>query len=176
VRWALSYYIDRGVVVDVGWSGASEPIELPMPTSPGLQPFADAVRPLLDKYPTNEFNPKKGDDLLTKNGFKKDSNGKWLDSTGKPLKFDIITTGSFVAVAPVVGELLKAALTRRCRCRPRSTTALAMVTTRRRSMRPFYSRGSLCARLTGTWISLELPAASQSDSPTDPDRQLRASA
>jgi peptide/nickel transport system substrate-binding protein len=107
VRWALSYYIDRAIVVDVGWSGASEPIELPMPTYPGLKPFTDAVRPLLDKYPTNEFNPKKGDELLTKNGFKKDSNGKWLDPTGKQFKFDIITTGSFVAVAPVVGELLK---------------------------------------------------------------------
>src|SRR6266545_1787135 len=107
VRWAISHYIDRDVVVDVGWSGASEPIELPMPTYPGLKPFADAIRPLLDKYPTTEFNPKKGDELLTKNGFKKDSNGKWQDSTGKQLKFDIITTQSFVAVAPVVGELLK---------------------------------------------------------------------
>jgi hypothetical protein len=65
------------------------------------------VRPLLDKYPTNEFNLKKGDELFTKVGFKKDSNGKWVHSTGKPFKFDIITTQSFVAVAPVVGELLK---------------------------------------------------------------------
>src|SRR5258708_30224164 len=78
-----------------------------MPTYPGLKPFTDAVRPLLDKYPTNEVNPKKGDDLLTKNGFKKDSNGKWLDPSGKQFKFDIITTTSFVAVAPVIGELLK---------------------------------------------------------------------
>src|SRR5260370_1679939 len=99
--------MERAIVVAVAGPGASEPIELPMPTYPGLKPFTDAVLPLLDKYPTNEFNPKKGDDLLTKNGFKKDSSGKWLDPTGKQFKFDIITTNSFVAVAPVVGELLK---------------------------------------------------------------------
>ena len=59
-RWALSYLIDRDQLIKVGWNGASEKTELPMPNFPGLKPFFDAAKPLLAKYPTNEFNPEKG--------------------------------------------------------------------------------------------------------------------
>jgi peptide/nickel transport system substrate-binding protein len=107
VRWAISLFIDRDVVVDVGWSGASAPIALPMPDYPGLRPFVDAVKTELQEWNTLEFNPQKGEALLTSKGWKKNSDGIWANSSGQPLKFDIITTTSFVAVAPVVAELLK---------------------------------------------------------------------
>ena len=63
-RWALSYLIDRDQLIKVGWNGASEKTQLPMPNFPALKPFVDAAKPLLDKYPTNEFNPDKGHAML----------------------------------------------------------------------------------------------------------------
>ena len=110
VRWALSTFIDRNVVVDVGWAGASKPIPWTMPDMPeypGLKVYYDAIKPNLETYNTLEFNPKKGEELLLKKGWKKNSAGIWADASGKTLKFEIITTGSFPAVVPVVAELLK---------------------------------------------------------------------
>ncbi len=69
VRWALSYYIDRDAIVDVAWSGASEVTPLPMPSYPPLMPYFEAIKPLLEKYNTLEFNPEKGDALLTAKGW-----------------------------------------------------------------------------------------------------------
>ncbi len=82
VRWALSYYIDRSKIVDIAWSGASKATPLPMPDYPPLQPYFDATKPLLEKYNTLEYNPEKGDALLTAKGWKKDANGMWQDETG----------------------------------------------------------------------------------------------
>jgi len=107
VRWALSYYIDRSKIVQVAWSGASKETPLPLPDYPPLKPYFDAVAPLLKTYNTLEYNPAKGDALLTKKGWKKNSAGMWLDEKGQPVKLDIISFFDFTSVGPVVVELLK---------------------------------------------------------------------
>ena len=108
VRWAMSYYMDREQIVDVGWAGASSPSSLPLPSYPPLKPYFDAVQDLLQKYPTTEFNARKGDELLQKKGFKKEG-GKWLMPDGQPFKLDFMGpgTGTFAAIGPVVQELLR---------------------------------------------------------------------
>jgi peptide/nickel transport system substrate-binding protein len=108
VRWALSYYMNRDQIVEVGWDGASSLFPMPFPSYPPLKPYADSIKDLLDKYPTLEFNPKKGDALLEKAGFKKQS-GSWVDAQGQKLKLEIMGpgTGTFAPVGPVVSELLK---------------------------------------------------------------------
>lgn len=108
IRWALSYYIDRQQLVEVGWSGASGPSPLPMPAYPPLKPYFDAVKSQLDRYNTNEYSPQKGDQLLTGKGWKKDSQGMWVDSSGNRLTLDIIGSGtSGNALGPVIPEQLK---------------------------------------------------------------------
>lgn len=109
VRWALSYYMNRQQIVDVGWAGAGTLYPVTMPSYPGLRPYVDSIKDLLDKYPTLEYNVQKGDDLLSKKGFKKGSDGIWVDPTGKPMKFEILGSNTFAAVGPVVQELLKRA-------------------------------------------------------------------
>ena len=62
-RWAISYLIDRQTLIDVGWGGSSSLSPLPMPDGAvykGLQPYFDYAKPLLENYPTNEFNPEEG--------------------------------------------------------------------------------------------------------------------
>jgi peptide/nickel transport system substrate-binding protein len=108
VRWAMSYFIDRKAVVDVGWSGASSTWPLPMPSYPKLKPYVEASKALLEKYDTLEFNPKKGEELLTKKGWKKDSKNMWLDDKGQPVKMEIMGSGAAgSALGPVVTELLR---------------------------------------------------------------------
>jgi peptide/nickel transport system substrate-binding protein len=107
MRWAVSYYIDRVKLADVGWSGASAPSQVPFPLYPPLKPYYDAIKPLLEKYNTNEYNPKKADDILTAKGYKKGGNGVWANAQG-PLKLEIMGAGTAGnALGPVLPEMLK---------------------------------------------------------------------
>lgn len=107
VRWAVSYYLDRQQIIDVAYNGASVPSPLPMPQYPPLMPYFDAVKDLLSQYPTNAYDPKKGDSLLEKAGFKKGSDGIWADAQGNKLKFDIYGWTVFADIGPVVAQMLK---------------------------------------------------------------------
>ena len=107
VRWALSYYIDRDAIVEVAWSGASKATPLPMPDYPPLLPYFEATKPLLEKYNTLEYNPAKGDALLTAKGWTKNGDGMWLDEKGEQVKLDINSFFDFTSVGPVVVEFLK---------------------------------------------------------------------
>jgi len=108
VRWALSYFIDRSQIVDVGFVGASATAALPMPDYPPLRPYYDSVKDLLAKQNTLEFNPKKGEELLAAKGWKKDATGFWVDAQGNRLKLDVIGFGSSgPAIGPVLTELLR---------------------------------------------------------------------
>jgi len=64
-----------------------------MPPYKPLLPYFDAVKDLLAKYNTIEFNPKKGDALLEGKGFKK-RNSMWEAPDGKPFTLDIIGFGA----------------------------------------------------------------------------------
>jgi peptide/nickel transport system substrate-binding protein len=108
VRWALSYYIDRQQLIDVGYLGACTASKLPMPPYPPLMTYFEAVKDLLAKYNTNEFASKKGDALLAAKGLKKGGDGFWMDGEGKRLNVDIIGFGaSGPAMGPVLVEMLK---------------------------------------------------------------------
>ncbi len=108
IRWAISYFIDRQQIVDVGYVGASIPSPLPLPEYPPLRPYMDSVKDLLAKNNTLEFNPKKGEEIFTRKGWKKDSAGFWVDAQGNRLKLDIIGFGgSGPAIGPVITEQLR---------------------------------------------------------------------
>ena len=107
VRWALSYFFERQQLVEVGWSGASSPSKLPMPTYPPLMPYFDAIKDLLEKYDTTKFDPPRGHELLTAKGWKKGGDGFYVDATGQKVKLDIMGTTSFPSLGPLVAEQLK---------------------------------------------------------------------
>ena len=107
VRWAISHYVDRDTIIQVGYLGAETVSKLPMPPYKPLLPYFDAVKDLLAKYNTIEFNPKKGDALLEKRGFKKHG-AMWETPDGKPFTLDIIGFGaSGPAIGPVLAQMLR---------------------------------------------------------------------
>lgn len=107
VRWAISHYVDRDTIIQVGFLGAATVSTLPMPPYKPLLPYFDAVKDLLAKYNTIEFNPKKGDALLEKRGFKKHDR-MWETPDGKPFSLDIIGFGaSGPAIGPVLSQMLR---------------------------------------------------------------------
>ncbi len=108
VRWALSSYINRDVIVDVAWNGAASTAALPIPQYPPVQPFYDALQDDLQKYNTLEFAPEKGDAILQKKGWKK-ANGMWQDANGKPVELELISFFDFTSVGPVIVEQFKQA-------------------------------------------------------------------
>lgn len=107
VRWALSYFIDREQVVEVGWSGANTVSRLPMPPYPPLQRYFDAVDDLLQEYNTSEYNPEKGAALLEKAGFTKNGEGMWVDTDGQPLTLEVLVPTFLSGMGLVVVEQLK---------------------------------------------------------------------
>jgi peptide/nickel transport system substrate-binding protein len=108
VRWAVSNFINRDQLVEVAFVGASEVSRLPMPPYKPLQPYFDAVKDLLGRYDTLEFNPAKGAALLQGKGWKKDASGYWTDAAGTRLALPIISAGTFgAAVGPVLAEMLR---------------------------------------------------------------------
>ena len=108
VRWALSHYIDREQLIEVGYLGASEVSPLPMPDYAPLRPYKDAIKDLLTKYDTLAYDRKKGDALLTAKGYKKGADGMWADGAGKKITLDIIGFGSTgPAMGPVLTEMMK---------------------------------------------------------------------
>jgi peptide/nickel transport system substrate-binding protein len=107
VRWALSYYMDRKTIISVAYLGAETVSSLPMPPYKPLLPYFDAVKDLLAKYNTIEFNSNKGDALLDAKGFKK-TGGMWQTPDGKPFTVDIIGFGAGgAALGPVLSQLLR---------------------------------------------------------------------
>ena len=55
-----------------------------VPRLGSLKPYIDAIRPIADKYGIGAFDKAKGDELMTKAGYKKNAAGIWK-RTGKPL-------------------------------------------------------------------------------------------
>jgi len=107
VRWALSLFINREQVVDVGWSGANTVSRLPMPAYPPLERYFNAVDDLLTEYDTSEFNPEKAGQLLEKAGFIKNSDGKWVDTAGDPLHLDVFVLDFLNGMGMTVVQQLK---------------------------------------------------------------------
>ena len=109
-RWAISYLIDRQVLIDVGWGGASSLSPLPMPDGSvykGLEPYFESAAPLLAQYPTNAFDPDKGAEILDELGWKKGGDGLYQAPDGNPFTLEIISFFDFPSVGPVLVELLR---------------------------------------------------------------------
>jgi peptide/nickel transport system substrate-binding protein len=108
VRWAVSYSIDRQQMLDVGLQGSGILTELPFPRYPAMEPFFEATQPLLEKYPTNEFNLEKAAALMEGQGYTKDNDGFWVKD-GARVEANIGGWQVFNDIGPIIAEQLRRA-------------------------------------------------------------------
>jgi len=108
MRWAISYSIDRQQMLDVGLQGSGILTPLPFPQYPPLEPYFEAAQPLLEKYPTNEFNLDKAAELMQGQGYEKDSEGFWVKD-GERVPTVISGWQVFNDIGPIIAEQLRRA-------------------------------------------------------------------
>lgn len=106
VRWAVSYAMNRQQMIDVAYEGAGLANQLPFPAYAGLKPYIDATADLLEKYPTNEYNPEKSAALMEGQGYTKDKDGFWAKD-GKRVEAVIHGFPFFGDVGPILVEQLR---------------------------------------------------------------------
>jgi peptide/nickel transport system substrate-binding protein len=108
MRWAVSYSIDRQQMLEVGLQGSGIITPLPFPQYPPLEPFFEAAAPLLEQYPTNEFNLDKAAELLEGQGYSKDGEGFWVKD-GARIPAVISGWQVFTDIGPIIAEQLRRA-------------------------------------------------------------------
>jgi len=108
VRWAISRLIDRDKVVQVAYNGYTNPSKYNFPPYPALVPYLEANKDLFEgEYNTTEYNPQKAEKALLDLGWKKGSDGIWIDDTGKRCEATIPGYDWMGIVGPTVCEMLK---------------------------------------------------------------------
>ncbi len=108
VRWAINHAINRDQLIQVAYAGAGIKTTFPWPTFASLQPFADALKDILDKTPIEDYDLKKTDALMTKAGWAKGSDGIWAKD-GKNFTLVVETFNVFQDITPVLVEQLRRA-------------------------------------------------------------------
>jgi peptide/nickel transport system substrate-binding protein len=106
VRWAISLSLDRQKMIDVAFKGAGSISRVPWPAFAGLQPFTEAIEPLLAKYRTDAYDPAEAASRLKESGYAKNADGMW-EKDGETIQCEIIGYSSFAAQGPVIAELLR---------------------------------------------------------------------
>ncbi len=106
VRWAVSYYLNREQLIEIGFGGAGTLSYLPIPTYAPLQRYIDVVEEkLTTTHDTTEYNPEKADALMMEAGFTKNSDGYW-EKDGDVVICDILSFGIFNHYGPIVSRQL----------------------------------------------------------------------
>ena len=106
LRRAINHYIDRKQLIDTAYAGASEAKHDPFPGFGSLKPYIDAIRPIADKHGIGTFDKAKGDELMQKAGYAKNTSGIW-EKDGKPLTAIIEAIPVLNAAGPIVAQQLK---------------------------------------------------------------------
>ena len=106
VRWAVSYSLNRQQMLDVALAGSGILTELPFPYYEPLMPYVEATRPLLEQYPTNEFNLDTAAERLQASGYAKDGEGFWAKDNQR-IAAALHGWAVFNDIGPVLSEQLR---------------------------------------------------------------------
>ena len=106
IRRAMNHSIDRQQLVDIGQDGAGMITELPFPEFPVLQKYFEAAKPLLEKYPVDDFNPARTEEIMTGKGYTRDGDGLWVGADGNRIDTTIYGFDFMGDYGPVLAEQL----------------------------------------------------------------------
>ncbi len=107
LRWAIGHAIDRDKLVALAEGGAGVPAVHQFTPYEWFQPFEEALKPLYDKYGlSTKANPAKVEELMTKLGYQKNSDGMWA-SGGQTLDMRIYVPDWLKAYGPPLVQQLR---------------------------------------------------------------------
>ncbi len=109
IRWAVNHAIDRDQVVQIGYHGAGQKSNLPLPFFPAMKPYVDAVSDVFQKYPIYSYDVNKTAQIMQSKGYAKDQGGFWAKG-GKRLSMVIqLSPSFFLDITPVIVAQLRKA-------------------------------------------------------------------
>jgi len=82
VRRALSYLLDRELIVKLVYEGTTYPSIYIWPDYATMKPYMDAVRDLAEKYGVGKYDPAKAEEIFRGLGFRKGPDGIWVTPNG----------------------------------------------------------------------------------------------
>ena len=109
VRWAISYYIDREQLIDVAYNRCWHTFAVAIADLRTIAAITSMWLPkkLEGDYNTIEYNPAKGDALLTEVGFSKNADGLW-ERDGQTIICDLLGISDlFDDIGPILKRQLE---------------------------------------------------------------------
>jgi peptide/nickel transport system substrate-binding protein len=82
VRHALSYLLDRELIVKLVYEGTTYPSIYIWPDYATMRPYMAAVRDLAEKYGVGKYDPAKAEEIFRGLGFRKGPDGIWVTPNG----------------------------------------------------------------------------------------------
>lgn len=106
VRQAISKYIDRDRVNAQAYLNKGRVNKWPWPQYAGLRHVNEAMEPLAQEFKLGQYDKDEADTLLMTAGYSKNSDGVWADANGDTIKCNIIGSGHFTDLGPVLAAVL----------------------------------------------------------------------
>ncbi|MCC6629487.1 MAG: ABC transporter substrate-binding protein [Chloroflexi bacterium] len=107
IRWAINYAIDREQLVNLAYEGGTSVAVAPF-SSYGVQKYVAFFKDIVNKYNPQMHDLKKTEEILTRKGYKRNANGKWMKPDGSVWQLTLMV-GVSDPQAPVITEQLQAA-------------------------------------------------------------------
>lgn len=120
-RQAVAYAIDRAQNGKIAMAESGVPVKYMMGMSDN---FADLWLPAgtTDKLNQYNYDPAKAEEILTGIGFKRDTDGVWMDDTGKRLEFEFLFQAEFADWSAAAKNACEQLTTFGIKCEGRSIT------------------------------------------------------
>ena len=107
VRQAISKYLDRDRINAQAYLNKGRVNKWPWPQYKGLEHVNEAMEPLAEEFELGVYSKDAGDALLEGAGYSKNSDGIWADGNGDTIKCNIIGSGHFTDLGPVLAAVLE---------------------------------------------------------------------
>ncbi len=108
IRWAINHALDRDKIINLAYEGGTIKRVWPQVTFDGpAAKYEQQVQDLLDKYDVDDFDLQKTADIMTRKGYKKDSEGFWVGTDGKRVQLTLQTGNWLSPLGPVIEKQLR---------------------------------------------------------------------
>jgi len=106
VRWAFNHAIHRQQIVDLAYEGSVPSAVVPFSTYAGVQLYLRNLKDLFERHKVDSKDLAKTTELLTRKGFRKDRDGRWVRSTGERWPIAIVMEQGN-PIGPVLAQQLQ---------------------------------------------------------------------